>query len=110
MDPVVITISGTPDGDITLSTSDGKSLTVKDNSTNAKDLFELLDYQPGKQYDVKEDDIGEVKDRVFREFADLIGEIVRGVNELTPEQSAAENSEETAVPEDSSEDEEDCSE
>ena len=109
MDPVVITINGTSDGDIMLNTSDGKSLTVKDNSTNAKDLFELLDYQPGKQYVVKESKIGEVKDRVFREFADLIVEITKDINELKPEQSAAENCEETDASGNSSEDEEDHS-
>ena len=82
MDPVVITIKGTADGEIIVETSEGATLAIKDNATNAKAVFELLNYEPSKQYKVEEANIGKVKDKVFEEFAGLMKDIVKGINDI----------------------------
>jgi len=93
MDPVVITIKGTPDGEIIVETSEGATLAIKDNATNAKAVFELLNYEPNKQYEVEEANVENVKDKVFEEFVGLMKDIVKGINDIEVSQHDAEDEE-----------------
>lgn len=91
MDPVVIAIKGTSNGEIIVETSEGATLTIKENATNAKAVFDLLKYEPNKQYKVEEASKGNVKDQVFEEFAGLMKDIVKGINDIEVTQHDAED-------------------
>lgn len=93
---IEITLKGNEEGEILLSTSEDKQLTIKNNSTNARDIFELLDFKPGSKYKVSAGDEGKVNQKVFEEFVSLIERIRDGINGLsarTPEENAADKQE-----------------
>lgn len=94
MDPVVITIKGAANGEIIVETSEGAALVIKENATNAKAVFELLNYEPNKQYIVKEANNENVKDQVFEEFVGLMKDIVKGINDIEATQYDVEDVEE----------------
>ena len=94
MDPVVITIKGASNGEIIVETSEGATLAIKENTTNAKAVFELLNYEPNKQYKVEEANKENVKDQVFEEFVGLMKDIVKGINDIEVAQQDAEDIEE----------------
>ena len=77
-----IAIEGNQQEEIILTNSEGKQLTIKDNSTNAKALFEILDFEPGSKYEIDVKDAGKVKQKVFDEFVSLLEGIKNGVNGL----------------------------
>ena len=60
---IKITVEGNQQEEIVLSNSEGKQVVIKDNSTNAKTLFELLDFEPGSKYEIDVQDAGKVKQR-----------------------------------------------
>ena len=94
MDPVVITIKGASNGEIIVKTSEGATLEIKENATNAKAVFELLNYEPNKQYKVEEANKENVKDQVFKEFVGLMKDIVKGINDIEVTQHDTEDIEE----------------
>lgn len=69
---IKITIEGNQQEEIVLSNSEGKQVVIKDNSTNAKTLFELFDFEPGSKYEIDVQDAGKVKQKVFDEFVSLL--------------------------------------
>lgn len=73
---IKITIEGNQQEEIVLSNSEGKQVVIKDNSTNAKTLFELFDFEPGSKYEIDVQDAGKVKQKVFDEFVLLITPIL----------------------------------
>ena len=70
---IKITVEGNQQEEIVLSNSEGKQVVIKDNSTNAKTLFELFDFEPGSKYEIDVQDAGKVKQKVFDEFVSLLG-------------------------------------
>ena len=87
---IKITIEGNQQEEIVLSNSEGKQFVIKDNSTNAKTLFELFDFEPGSKYEIDVQDAGKVKQKVFDEFVSLLEGVRDGINKLLEEQKSEE--------------------
>lgn len=87
---IKITVEGNQQEEIVLSNSEGKQVVIKDNSTNAKTLFELFDFEPGSKYEIDVQDAGKVKQKVFAEFVSLLEGIRDGINKLLEEQKSEE--------------------